>query len=224
MRWSAKVILVTNPRTGSGTLAEGMRLNGHLHGVQNRLPEYPTPKEIRRTIGEEQWQVRKKIVIVRDPQSRFNSAAQAFEAMGEGERMQRYGRELSEWMVATLHRKELTAAHRAALLGEYLQGLKPGEVPRLFLPQSMWLASRFDVVLTTDNIGAYLSSVCKVSARKMNATPAVKFPVAATEALVRSIYHDDHVFFSRLRVWHPDPETVALLKGPCAACTYAWTK
>lgn len=217
MQTSDTIVLIENPLTGNDSFAKALKLT-----PDDAVPKWITPDAARKEW--KGWDDKEQhVVLVRDPQSRFESGvALAFSLLEQSpeDRL-----DMPEDFVA--HLKQfvgvgMTPEQRALAVLEYLKG--DGEVPVFLQPQRNWLTSKFDLVLATHHIAEFFNQegkVCCVRSNRFNTGPGSIRAHAGgekTRALFAEVFKDDIDFLSRLIVWSPDPEKVRLVSGYCVEC------
>ncbi len=204
------IILIENPFCGNTSTAAALGL-APVAGV----PKWATPAQGRAVVTGAQWRAARKIILVRNTLARFESAATYALTKPEG-----FPEDFKAVLVA-LGKGDTTAYSRARAILQWL--LVNAERPVAFKQQAGWLAGRYDLVLATHDIAAYMNSTRDKAALRAplfaNNPAFIKARVAAVDMpLLEQAYAADVALFKQLRVWSPRPEDIRLINGTCAVC------
>lgn len=215
MKTGNGLILVENPLCGNDSVANAL-------GIKDSMTKWVVPADGRKIIGKEKWESSTKIVLVRDPLTRFitactlalNSTKEQLIEHGAGEEI--------ATLISTYEGKDSEFANFILDNGEFVPSAT--SLPTYFLSQIIWLSCKFDLVLASHNIAEFFNVEGKVSVRKSNIIQRnPKLPRQATaneEARMkfRGIFEKDLKLFERLLVWSPNTDRVRLVQGYCATC------
>lgn len=204
------VILIENPLTGNEAFASGMGLS-----ETGGMPKYVRPTDARSSISREDWVAAKKVVLVRDPRERFESAMTLAFLEAESNSF------TPEFNAVLEENADTKASQRADAVLAFLKD-SMHLAPEFFLPQSKWLTAKFDLVLATRDIAEYFNKVVGRCCRRTNnlrSDPQFKaFRGRGDSPLVKVIYAEDYALFKKLKVWSPDPLSIRLVEGYCKSC------
>lgn len=209
-------LLVENPGTGNVSVAQALGLRP-VQGV----PPHSRPADKRLSFDDAPqgwgWSDMFKVVLVRDPAARFATLATALYAASPEERLGLSG-EVRELLEENADASKMQKGK--ALLRFLLDG---GCVTDAFLSQRSWLTFKPDAIIATPDIAEWFNKVGGTTCHRLNtfrSNPTMRlFHVDADEAMVRELYKEDYELFTKLRVWHPDPQVVRLVSGPCRKCS-----
>jgi hypothetical protein len=204
------IILIENPLTGNESFASAMGLSETLG-----MAKYARPTSARSAISREAWVAAKKVVLVRDPRERFESALTlAFLQAGSNSFTPEFNAVLEENL-------DSKAVDKAEAVLQFLRE-SIELAPEFFLPQSRWLTAKFDLVLATRDIAEYFNRVVgKCCLRKNNLRSNPQFKALrgrGDSPLVKVVYAEDYALFQKLKVWSLDPFAVRLVEGYCKRC------
>jgi hypothetical protein len=207
------IVLIQNPLCGNQSIIEALGLS------EAPCPDFSKPREARAAITPDEWKNAKKIVLARSVASRFESAA-TYAANNpdkfEGD---------TKTFFASLASIEGAKAKGEAIL-KWLVNIPDLERPVIFQQQRNWLASKFDLVLCTDDIAMYFNGDKdrRVSVARRNVISRnpryshVAAPQGKDAKLLDATFPDDTAILKRVVVWNPKPDTVRLVTGQCDAC------
>jgi hypothetical protein len=213
-------VLIENPLTGNTGVAEALGLEA-APGV----PKWATPDVGREAKGVK-WSKANKIVLVRDPEERFNSGATLARLTGISEDNPEA---FNEWVAGVETDSNITTGPQwARALLEYIKD--GGEVPTYLLPQTGWLKAHYTLVLATHDIATYFNyevrgNQCCHRLNKIASLPAnreQRVHVGAdheVRALLLDVYKEDVALFKKLRVWWHNSEEVRQVSGICVLCS-----
>jgi hypothetical protein len=203
------IILIENPLTGNDSVASALRLTD-----DGGLTKYVRPQDARAVLPREVWRDAQKIVLVRDPRDRFESGV-TLAFLHEGSEA------FTDEFNAMLGSAGTRGNERAEAVLRFLKE-SPYLAPEFFAPQARWLASKFDVVLSTRDIAEYFNKVvgkCCVKKNALRSNPDLRaFRGQAPLPLLKEVYAEDYDLFARLKVWSPDPLAIRLVEGYCKRC------
>lgn len=227
MKSNASVILIENPLTGNGSVANGLRLSA------GQFAKWSLPSVVRSGIGAGVWREATKMVLVRDPLSRFISGC-ALTCRAEAEDQLRFGASsdfigLSMYAHNPNHLLNYTPGPRTdnymafSTLLEWLDVHGLERAPVWLQPQARWLTSYFDCVLATPNIVEYFNAVVKrhvVRSNRVASDPANPFNFAIApehQEMFRRVYAEDIELLDRLAVWSLSGK-IRRVSGYCPTC------
>jgi hypothetical protein len=204
------VVLIENPLTGNDAFASALGLTESI-GAEKHI----SPNEARSIYGRDAWSSAQKVILIRDPRERFESAMiLAFLNKGSEQFTDEFNLHLIE-------NESKKPQERATELIAFVRD-NIGLVPQFFLPQTHWLTAKFDLILASRDIAEYFNKVigkCCLKKNSLRSNPQYRsFRGKSDLSLVKEVYAEDYELFSRLKVWSPDPMSVRLVEGYCKRC------
>jgi len=227
MKSNASCILIENPLTGNGSVANGLGLSA------GKFPKWSLPSAVRAVMSKERWRAMEKIVLVRDPLSRFLSGC-ALTCLAEAEDQLKFGA-ANDFIGLSMYghnpnhllnysprpRKDNYLAFSTLLEWLDTHGLEGA--PVWLQPQARWLSAHFDCVLATPNIVEYFNAVVKrhvARANRLASNPANPFQFAIEpvhQEMFRRVYAEDIELLDRLAVWSLSGR-IRRVSGYCPSC------
>lgn len=214
-------LLVENPLTGNGSFAAALKLS-----PIPEIPKWATPKEYRKSVElllGVSWDSLDKMILIRDPQSRFLSGA-ALALSGNED--SRHG--ASESMLVDLEHlageTEAEPRERVLALLLVLGQYDYTKWPTYLRPQRLWLSSYVDTAIATTDIAEFFNQDGRVSCLRSNlltqnpAFPKVSLRNPRAVELVHQLYAVDYDIIPKVILWSPSPNKVRTLSGYCRTC------
>jgi hypothetical protein len=215
MKSSSRFVLIENPLTGNTSTSRALKLSA------GQIPKWSTPREARASLGS-LWGSLTKIVLVRDPVSRFCCGVSLCVEAAKALLDEAGASESFANLCASL--PDLSPGQRSRAVLAFLKSNGFDGAPVWLRPQSEWLTAKFDLVLATHNIAEFFNhdksftgSVYRVG--EINRGSSLTILAFDDQAAFNSVYAADIEFFRKLRVWSPRRDEVRLVSGYCTTCS-----
>lgn len=215
---NGQTILVENPLCGNTSFSKALGLFS-----DGEIPSHSLPSDARKKVGAK-WAKAHKIILVRDPVSRFLSGL-TLALNSSPDQLQECG--ASEDFVGLMDAiKDMDNASRVSvsLTLDFLRQGNFGGAPTYMLPQRNWLSAKFDLVLATNDIAEYFNSKGEVSCNRSNVfyrNPALSiqpYLLGDHQVSLKEVYKEDFDLLDKLLVWSPLVGRIRLVSGYCVAC------